>query len=134
MIKAFPGLNNSQVTVNGSKTLALSFFNQDGSEKSVENSTQPFLFSILMDIALQPFMLLNKSNNSFSITFNNLLTLDGFLLNRNNVSIHYQIKSNNSQTGYFAALRFGGNPYLMGSSQQFDLWNIFCPKSSKYFN
>lgn len=87
-----------------------------------------------MDITLPPFVPLNKSNANDSATStvaNNLLTLDGFLLNRYNASIHYQIKSNNVQTGYFAALRFGGNPYLIGVNQQFDLWNIFCPQSSK---
>lgn len=130
MIKAFPGLS-SNVSVNGSGTLALSFFNSDGSDMLLSNTAQPFSFSIPLDLASVPaFLLMNKSNESQSIATNNLLTLDGFILNKNNVSIHYHIKPSDLTKGYFAAIRYSGNPYLMESDQLFDLWNIFCPELS----
>jgi len=132
MSKAFPGSNKSQVSVSGSKSMGLSFFNENGEKLIIENAIQPFLISIPMLTSLPKFLVLNKTNSSNSMVSENLLTLDGFILNRNNVSIHYQIKPTNNQTGYFAALKFGENPYLSGIKQQFDLWNIFCPQSSKF--
>ena len=137
MPRAFPGLNNSQVVVSGSKSLALNFLNQNGAKLKAEHLSQPFLISIPMDLTSLPeFSVLNKTTNSSNSTVSsdNLLTLDGFILNRNNASIHYQIKPSDSKKGYFAALKFGDNPYLNRINKQFDLWNIFCPQSSKFFN
>ena len=134
MSKAFPGSNKSQVSVSGSKSMGLSFFNENGEKLIIENTIQPFIISIPMNLSSVPkFLVLNKTNSSNSMVSDNLLTLDGFNLTRTNVSIHYQIKPTNNQTGYFAAIKFGESPYLNGIKKQFDLWNIFCPQSSKIF-
>jgi hypothetical protein len=136
MEKAFPGLN-SNVTVDGSKSIALSFFDENQNEKLVQNSDKPFIFSIPRDTSqpLPPFIyLLNNSSNTSIKSFSNLLALDGFMLNKQNVSIHYQISPNDNKIGYFFALKFGGNPYLNSDLQVFDMWSIFCPKGMKYFD
>ena len=130
MEKAFPGLN-SNVSINGSKSIALSFYDENQNEKLVQNSAKPFIFSIPRDTSqpLPPFIYFSNNSSNFSIkSFSNLLTLDGFMLNKQNVSIHYQINPNDNEIGYFVALKFGGNPFLNSSLQLFDMWNIFCPK------
>jgi hypothetical protein len=65
----------------------------------------------------------------------NLLKLDGFITSKNNVSIHYHIRPNTNNlkaAGYFAALKFGGNPYLNSTYQAFDMWDIFCPQTGNF--
>jgi hypothetical protein len=65
----------------------------------------------------------------------NLLQLNGFITPKNNVSIHYHIRPNSDNfesVGYFAALKFGGNPYLNNTYQSFDMWDIFCPQTGNY--
>ena len=126
MPKAYPDLSGN-VSVEGSKSISLSFLNPDGTIKAVTNSSTPFLFSIPMNQESIPsFVALNISN-----TTNNLLAYDGFMINKYNVSIHYQIKPNNTKKGYFVAMRFGDWPQLDSNNQLFDIWNIFCAKGKK---
>ena len=135
MQKALPGIFND-VSVDGSKSVSLSFLGENNNEIKIENSSTLFKFTIPRDttIPLPEFNLLldSSSNNtnktSSSATAINLLTLNGFFIKSNNVSIHYHIKPENKSLGYFAALQFGSNPYLSDSHQLFNLKNIFCPK------
>lgn len=132
MEKAFPGLS-SDVTVDGSRSISLSFYDENQNEKSIQNSSQPFRISIPRNKNSPPLFvnLINKNSNSTNTA--NLLTLDGFMLSKQNVSIHYHINPNDNQIGYFVALKFGDNPYLSSTIQLFDMWNIFCPQSNKLF-
>lgn len=129
MEKAFVGLNTN-VKVDGSKSIALSFYDENQNEKIIQNSSRAFIFSIPKDIrqSLPPFVYLTNNSSNGSVTDqNNLLVLDGFLLNKPNVSIHYQISPNDTEIGYFVALKFGGKPCLNEDIQLFDMWTIFCP-------
>ena len=116
--------------------------------ESVINVPIPFHFTIPRDTSqpLPMFELMENTDSRYIIneTQNqalNLLKLNGFITPKNNVSIHYHIKPNNNNdtnnnnnndsfnsVGYFAALKFGGNPYLNSTFQSFDMWNIFCPQ------
>lgn len=132
---AIPGAN-SDVSVSGSKSIALSFLAEDQSEQSISNSPNPFQFTIPRDTnePLPEFTVLyDPDEASLNDTIknvnplSNLLKLSGFILPKNNVSIHYHIKPNNEKNGYFSALYFGGNPYLNKTFERFHMWKILCP-------
>lgn len=120
---------SDKVPVYASKSISLSFYNEDKSELEITKSTDNFYFSIPRDtsINLPPFKQLKTTSSNVSSALN-ILILNGFLINKNNVSIHYHIKPNNRKLGYFAAIKFGSNPYLNSTYKLFDLWKIFCPK------
>lgn len=140
---AVPGAN-SDVAVAGSKSIAMSFFSEDQSEQGISNSPTPFEFAIPRDtsLPLPPFETLynynqtrikvsvpvNSSNQTQSKKPVNLLMLNGFTVAKKNVSIHYHIQPNDENLGYFAAMKFGGNPYLNHTFQSYDMWNVFCPR------
>lgn len=137
---AIPGAN-SDVSVTGSKSIALSFFGEDQSEQGVSNSPEPFFFSIPRDTNLslpsfEPLYNYNETKikkiqegNNTNRTHGpiNLFLLNGFTISKRNVSIHYHIQPADESLGYFAAIKFGGNPYLNSTYQRFDMWKIFCP-------
>lgn len=116
----------------------------DRKEQNVTNSPSPFYFAIprsptqsLPSFETMENTLSSRQNDS-TIPDNgpiNLLALNGFLISSQNVSIHYQIKpnvksENASFPAYFAALKFGGNPYLNSTFQRYDMWKIFCPQGN----
>ena len=146
MQKAVPGAN-SAVSVKGSKTIALGFYGEDQTEQSISQAPTPFYFSIPRDttIPLPEFYTLidtihlNSSNTDSTNTTQttkkvsgpvNLLALNGFKTSKYNVSIHVHVEPSNELLGYFAALYFGGNPYLNKTFQRYDLWRVFCPWSN----
>ena len=142
---AVPGANNA-VSTAGSKSISLSFFGEDQTKSSVSNSPKPFQFAIPRDTSmpLPEFNTLfnynsskvldsmQSTNNSNSTRRGpiNLLLLDGFSTSKNNVSIHAHIQPTDETVGYFAALKFGGNPYMNRTYKRFDVWKIFCPWSN----
>lgn len=140
MQKAVPGASND-VSITGSKTIALGFFGEDQSEASIANSPTPFQFTIPRDtsIPLPEFTPLYDANATrISEKLNltkvnkgpvNLLLLSGFMVSKKNVSIHYHIEPYDESAGYFAALYFGGNPYLNKTFQRYHMWRVFCPWS-----
>ena len=122
-------LPSNNVPISGSKSISLAFYDENNLEKEISESQNYFYFSIPRDNnPLPSFEKLNTSNVNQSF---NLLTLNGFLINKNNVSIHYHIKPNNKQLGYFTTLKFGSNPHLNSTFVSFDMWNIFCPNDLK---
>ena len=137
---AIPGANND-VSVTGSKTIALSFFSEDQTEQSVSNSPEPFIFSIPRDVnmslpSFEPLFNYNETRIKKLLEVNitnrthvpiNLFLLNGFTISKKNVSIHYHIQPTDESLGYFAAIKFGGNPYLNSTYQRYDIWKIFCP-------
>ena len=126
MQKALPSLTDN-ATVSTSKTISLSFINENKTIQSISNSSSLFLITIPRNTSLfYPSFNWTISNLTNS---NNMLTLDGFKLNKS-FAIQYQIKPHNLSLGYFAALKFGSNPYLNRTLLSFDLWNIFCPESN----
>ena len=145
MPAAIPSLSNT-VSLNGSKSLSLSLIGDDLAPKSVSGSPSPFYFTISRDTTLplpqfdilestdQEYINNNNSSNAMH-TKANILELNGFLIPKNNVSIHYHIRpdcQNESvesvkSVGYFAALKFGDNAHLNSTYQSFDVWNVFCP-------
>jgi hypothetical protein len=147
MQKAVPG-SNSAVSVKGSKTIALGFYGEDQSEVPISNTPTPFYFTIPRDttIPLPEFVPLLDTNitkpqieqdtNVTEIATKkgpiNLLLLNGFLVQKYNVSIHYHIEPTNELLGYFAAMYFGGNPYLNSTFQRYHMWRIFCPWGKIY--
>ena len=54
------------------------------------------------------------------------LFYQSFNLPGTNLSIHFQIKPNESSAGYLTLLKYGGLPTL--ENKNYDLMNIFCPK------
>jgi len=146
MQKAVPGAN-SAVSVKGSKTIALGFYGEDQAEQPISQSPTPFYFTIPRDttIPLPEFNTIPgtyRSNTTSNYSTNstttvkkpsgpvNLLVLDGFTIKKKNVSIHVHIEPTNELLGYFAALYFGGNPYLNKTFQRYDMWRVFCPWSN----
>ena len=121
MQKAFVSLTNN-ATVIGSKAVSLSFFNEDKTQL-IYDSPSPFFITIPRDTSLL-YPSFNRSNSNKTDS-DNMFKLDGFFLPNKSVAIQYQIKPDNLSLGYFAALKFGGNPNL----KSVDLWNIFCPES-----
>lgn len=141
---AIPGAN-SDVSVKGSKSIALSFFSEDQSEQGISNAPEPFVFAIprdtsmplplferLIDVNQTRFKLSKPASNFTNTTRGpvNLLKLNGFSVTKKNVSIHYHIQPSDESLGYFAALKFGGNPYLNSTFRRWDVWKIFCPWSN----
>ena len=147
MSAAIPSLSNA-VSLNGSKSLSLSLIGDDQAPKSVRNSPSPFYFTIPRDTSqpLPKFVILESTNQEYNSTnhtidpkvagTSNILELDGFLIPKNNVSIHYHIRPNSQNfesAGYFVALKFGDNVYLNSTYESFDLWNVFCPHGNYHF-
>lgn len=145
MQRAVPGAS-SAVSTSGSKTIALGFYGDDQSEVPISNTPTPFYFTIPRDtsIPLPEFMPLSatinasvpkpvEDSNATTVVTKagpvNLLLLNGFLIKKKNVSIHYHIEPTNELLGYFTALYFGGNPYLNSTFQRYHMWRIFCPWS-----
>ena len=137
--------SNSEVSVTGSQSLSLSFHDQNQNEAGVNNAPSPFVFSIPRDtsIPLPPFEVFydiniaslyvsSNTSNSTKDKSINLLVLNGISVTKKNVSIHYQIKPYDETAGFFAAMTFGGNPYLNSTYQRYDLWQILCPWSNNY--
>jgi len=131
------------VNTKGSKSISLSFFGEDQSEQKISNSPQPFFFAIPRDTSVPTpdFVTLvnhtltrgrsfsSSSSNGSNSTSGpiNQLVLAGFAVAKNNVSIHYHIRPDDESLGYFAALKFGGNPYLNSTYRRWDMWKVFCP-------
>ena len=63
-----------------------------------------------------------------------MLTLDGFNVTKNNVSIFYHIKPSNKLLGYFVSLRFGAYPVLNITAKLYDVSSIFCPNNLRTEN
>lgn len=141
MQKAVPGAN-SDVSTTGSKTIALGFFGEDQSEQSISSSPTPFQFTIPRDTSLPlpefvPLFDINATRIMAQLNITkakkgpiNLLELAGFMVTKKNVSIHYHLEPYDESLGYFAALYFGGNPYLNSTFRRYDMWRIFCPWSN----
>ena len=144
---AIPGQNRA-VSTNGSKSLSLGMIGDDQVPQSVSDSPSPFHFTIPRDTT-QPLpqfdtLEITDSHKNSNITISsptvnskalNMLKLNGFVIPKNNVSIHYHVRPDSFNfefVGYFAALKFGGNTYLNRTYQSFDMWNIFCPQSDYY--
>lgn len=71
----------------------------------------------------------NQSNND-SFSFINGFLVTGFNLNpSSNLSIHIQIKPQDTTRAYLTLIKFGQNPSL---SQNFDLINLVCPNELKH--
>jgi hypothetical protein len=141
MQKAVPGSNNA-VSTKGSKTIALGFSGSDQSPISISGASKPFYFSIPLTATLPDFVPIYNPNTTAQLlkiqmesnTTStkpkgpiNLLLLNGFSVTKKNVSIHYYIEPTDETLGYFAAMKFGGNPYLNSTYQRYDVWKIFCP-------
>lgn len=145
MDKALPGVLNN-VSVDGSKLLSLSYYKEGtNSELNVNNLTSLFKFLIpreknqilpvFVKLDIEKNKPINNSNSTNDNTnIKNSLLLNGFILTRTNMSIHYHINPSNKSLGYFSALKFGGNPYLNNSNRIFDLSRIFCPQGNLFFN
>jgi hypothetical protein len=119
--------NNNSVSIQNSKSIGLTFFDSNSTEQSISNLSDYFQFAIPRTNQIPSFKPFNTINKTI-IDSRNLLTLDGFIISTNNVSIHYQLKPTNYLThGYFIALKFGSNPYLNKTIQLFDMFQIFCP-------
>ncbi len=131
----------------------MSFYSEDQSKANVTQAPKPFEFAIPRDTSLPlpefttlfnynltkaslQSMQSNNNSNSTKSGPINLLLLDGFSTTKKNVSIHVHVQPTDETVGYFAALKFGGNPYLNRTYKRFDLWKIFCPWSNyiEYLN
>jgi hypothetical protein len=119
-----PAFENNLVSITNSKTIGLTFFNSNSSEQKISNLSDYFYFGIPRTNQIPLF---KQFNTSKPINSSNLLTLDGFMISNNNVSIHYQLKPTNMTIGYLIALKFGSNPYLNKTIKSFDMFQIFCP-------
>ena len=122
-----PSIQNDSISTSDSKTISLTFFNSNSTEQSITNLSDYFYFGIPRTNKIPSFKQLIYTNNTNDSR--NLLTLDGFIIPNNNVSIHYQLKptNNNLTIGYFISLKFGSNPYLNKTIKSFDMFQIFCP-------
>lgn len=129
MSTAYPGINANDIILNGSKTLALTLYNDLKTEISISNASSPFQFTIPVDQDLTSF-----TQNSLKQNSNNVLTLDGFNVTKNNVSIFYHIKPSNKLLGYFVSLRFGAYTVLNSTAKLYDVSSIFCPNNLRTEN
>jgi hypothetical protein len=106
---------------------------------NVNNLQKPIDFYIQRDLKtlnIGSFMTINatsmfqNSSNTNSI-LNPKFVFYSINVTNQNVSLHIQIKpivsSLSDKVGYLALLKFGSSANLNESTQNFDLWNVFCP-------
>jgi hypothetical protein len=109
------------------------------SKLDVSNLKTPIDFYIQRNpsnLNIGSFMTINATsmfkNASASSTLNPKFVYYSINVTNQNVSLHIQIKpllsSLSDQVGYLALLKFGSSANLNQSSQDFDLWNVFCPR------
>ncbi len=132
---ALTGTNgDNQTNIGSSKSIDFSIYDESSKEISVSNQKNPIEFWIPKDtsVSIQPYQFVNALNITQNQTDSNGFILNGFTLTGSNVSIHIQIKPNNSNTGYITLLKFGSNPIFVDTqtninNQYYDVLNIYCP-------
>ena len=140
---ALTGTNgDNQTNIQMSKSLEFSIYDKKKNEISVRNQIKPIELWIPRDtsLSIQPFKLVNALNATQKNEtlakldgeqLQNASIISGFNLKGDNVSIHIQIKPNDTQIGYLSMLKFGENPELTANTKSYDLLNIFCPNDLK---
>ncbi len=107
------------------------------SKLNVNNLKTPIDFYIQRNpktLNIGSFMTINASSmfnqTSTKSVLNPKFVYYSINVTNQNVSLHIQIKpltESYEEIGYLALLKFGSSANLNQSSQDFDLWNVFCP-------
>ena len=132
MKMALTGYNGDNEThIGSSKSFGYSLFDKNTKEISVKRQENSIVFTIAKDtsVLIEPFELIDVMQKNSTNFTNETLYSNGFInrkvqLNGLNVSLHIQIKPNNTQSvGYLTLIKFGNT----ASAQNYDFKNIFCP-------
>ena len=135
---ALTGSNgDNETNIQLSKSIDFSVYDENDQEISVTNLHTPIEFWIPRDTSnapMQPYQLIDLANATQNVSNStNMLMFNSFNLTGANVSVHIQIKPNNTQAtvGYLTLLKFGANPVLTRSqnnvnNKYYDLVNLFC--------
>ena len=114
-----------------SNSISLTFYNTTQNQNEIKiqfkNSINLTIEkNNLIDIDYEYFRINDSFKNQFkdSSIFYKIFNLSG-----SNVSIHFQIKPNNSVVSYLMVLKFGNKPIL--DNNNYDLIKIFCEKGSR---
>ena len=134
MTSALSGLNgNNETNIGSSKSISLSFYQDDNSEVPVNFEENPIEFYIVRSVSdeLTPFITYNSSAALQMMRAAQDLTLfyNVFNLSGANVSIHIQIRPKN-MTQYLVFLKYGGLPQLNTRKIDYDAWELFCEEGN----
>ena len=134
MTSALSGLNgNNETNIGSSKSISLSFYQDDNSEVPVNFEENPIEFYIVRSVSdeLTPFITYNSSAALQMMKAAQDLTLfyNVFNLSGANVSIHIQIRPKN-MTQYLVFLKYGGLPQLNTRKIDYDAWELFCEEGN----
>ena len=117
---------DTQAHIGSSKSIDVSFYDEDQNEISVAHQQKPVEIWISKDtsVAIEPYILINATQNQTDIQG---FMSNGFNLTGSNVSIHIQIRPNRAEAsiGYLTLLKFGENPSLV--NKYYDSLNLYCP-------
>ena len=132
MPKTIIGNNGNQASVGNSQTISLSFFDESSSAISVQNTLVDIWIPRSNSSTLPVFEQLNLSvfsNTSSLFTF-------GFYIAKQNVSLHFNIISDNSNSlAYILLIKFSSTnltyPILNETFESYDSYQIFCTADLK---
>ena len=130
---------DNETNIRLSQSLGFTIYDANTNEIKVKNISKPLDIWIAREesVIFEQFKYVNVLNataypNSTSLYLNegqliNGFYVNGFNLTSANVSIHIQIKPNNTQVVYLSLLKFGINPSFSPNKLVYDILNIHCP-------
>ena len=130
---------DNETNIRLSQSLGFTIYDANTNEIKVKNISKPLDIWIAREesVIFEQFKYVNVLNataypNSTSLYLNegqliNGFYVNGFNLTSANVSIHIQIKPNNTQVVYLSLLKFGINPSFLPNKLVYDILNIHCP-------
>lgn len=126
----------SQVKLDKSSSLSLSFYAENNQEMSMSNKT--FEFWIKRDtsiLEIPEYIYTNVSNFTSGPFGKNQLR--AYTIKTNGLksySVHIYIKSENISLGYLALLKYDQTAFLNQTHQVYDFFKLFCHSGNKDLN
>jgi hypothetical protein len=128
--------SHSQLNTNLSRSISLSILDENLNEVSIQTNLSNSIEIIIPrdpNLIISSMYLQNVISTNF--TFHNQL----FNLHYVNISstyaisLHFEIRSLNSNLGYLFIYKFDSSPQLNSSVDQIDDWTLFCPSSDTIY-
>jgi hypothetical protein len=128
--------SGSQLNTNLSRSISLSILDENLNEISIQTNLND---SIEIVIPRDPNLIISSMYLQNVISTNFTLHNQLFNLHYVNISstyaisVHFEIRSLNSNLGYLFIYKFDSSPQLNSSIDQIDGWTLFCPSSEILF-
>jgi len=128
--------SGSQLNTNLSRSISLLILDQNLNEVSIQTNLNDSIEIIIPhdpNLIISSMYLQNVISTNF--TFHNQLFNLHFINISSTyaISVHFEIRSLNSNLGYLFIYKFDSSPQLNSSIDQIDGWTLFCPSSEILF-